>query len=181
MAEIIADLPYRVVDSHGDEFYVSVVGEQRIDGEWESWLEFVPLDESDVLLTNIETTQSNRSALQHWADTLTETYVQGAFRRAVAATAGAMGSRLAARPMASTAAVEAATVDLPDPFDLYRHGRDTMRARLSALPRGILLNIIVASDLNPARKSLVWLSDRQLVTFIITAVEAQLAAGTRRA
>ena len=181
MSEIISDLPYRVVDSQGGEFYVSVAGERRSDGEWEGWLEFVPLDESDALLTPTETTQSNRSALQHWADTLTETYVQGAFPRAVAATADARGSRVAAQRVTSAAAVAAATVDLPDPFELYRHGRETMRARLGALPRSTLLNIIAANELNPARKSLAWLSDRQLVTFVVTAVEAQFAAGRRRA
>jgi hypothetical protein len=32
------------------------------------------------------TTQSNRASLEHWPDALTETYVQGAYQRAVAAT-----------------------------------------------------------------------------------------------
>lgn len=180
MSEVIADLPYRVVDTHGHEFYVNVAGEQRIDGEWEGWLEFVPLDESDVLLTTTETTQSSRSALEHWADTLTETYVQGAFPRAIAATTEATRSRVIARRFDPADAV-AASHDLPDPFQLYREGPDRMRTRLSAWPRTTLLNIIAASDLNPARKSLAWLSDRQLVIFIVTAVEAQLSAGHRPA
>ena len=83
---------------------------------------------------------------------------------------------MVARRIGEATAV-AATVDLPDPFRLFTEGRDTMRARLNAWPRGTLLNIIAASNLNPARKSLAWLSDRQLVTFIVTAVEAQLLAG----
>src|SRR5688572_27501118 len=60
MAEVIADLPYRIVDPNGAELFASVVGAQRADGEWEGWIEFVPLDESDVLVTPTETTQSNR-------------------------------------------------------------------------------------------------------------------------
>lgn len=34
-------------------------------------------------------------------------------------------------------------------------------------------------DLNPARVSLAWLSDTQLVTFIVTATEAQALQGRR--
>lgn len=177
-SEIIEDLPYRIVNAEGVEFYSSVAGVQRSDGLWEGWLEFVPLDESDALVTPTETTQPNRATLQHWAGKLTETYVQGAYRRAVAAT-GDLDSRIAAQRMA-LGDVVAATVDLPDPFELYEQGREILRGRLSAWPRSTLLNIIAASHLNPAGKSLAWLSDRQLVTFIVTAVEAQLAAGRRR-
>jgi hypothetical protein len=173
MAELIADLPSRVIDSEGREFYVSVVGNPRLDGEWEGWLEYVPLDESEVLLTRIETTQSNRAALEHWAAGLTDTYVQGAFQRAVAATPDLLSDRVVARRAVVAAAVESATTDLPDPFELLQLGTDRMRARLTALPRATLLSIIAAFGLNPAGKSLTWLSDRQLVTFIVTATEVQ--------
>jgi hypothetical protein len=180
MSEIIEHLPYTVTDAQGRQYYVSVAGNRRADGEWEGWLEYVPLDDSDALITSTETTQSNRGALHHWAEVLTETYVQGAFARAVAATAAGTESRVVAERV-DHAAVVAATVDLPDPFRLLTEGRETMRSRLHAWPRGILLNIIAASNLNPAGLSLAWLSDRQLVTFIVTAVEAQLAAGRRSA
>ena len=180
MSEIIEHLPYIVTDMHAREYYVSVAGYRRADGEWEGWLEYVPLDESDALITPTETTQSNRRALQHWAEALTETYVQGAFARAVIATVAGGESRVVARRVDEAAAM-AATVDLPDPFRLFTEGREAMRARLNAWPRATLLNIIAASNLNPARKSLAWLSDRQLVTFILTAVEAQLSAGRRSA
>ena len=179
MPEIIEHLPY-VVAAADREYYVSVAGDRRADGEWEGWLEYVPLDESDVLITPTETTQPNRATLQHWAEVLSETYVQGAFARAVTATAAATNTRTVATRI-DEAAVTAAMVDLPDPFQLFTQGREVMRKRLSAWPRTTLLNIIAASNLNPAQKSLAWLSDRQLVTFIVTAVEAQLSAGRRSA
>jgi len=69
--------------------------------------------------------------------------------------------------------------DLPDPFQLFRGGRDKMRLRLAALPRRMLLEIIAAFALNPAGMNLSWLNDSQLVTFIVTAVDAQLLAGRR--
>ena len=178
MAELVADLPSRVIDSEGREFYVSVVGNPRLDGEWEGWLEYVPLDESEVLLTRIETTQSNRAALERWAAALTDIYVEGAFQRAVAATPNLLGSHVVAR-RADVAAIESATTDLPDPFELIQLGTDRMRARLNALPRVTLLSIIAASGLNPAGKSLTWLSDRQLVTFIVTATEVQTRQARR--
>jgi hypothetical protein len=180
VSEIIEHLPYTVTDTQGRQYYVSVAGNRRADGEWEGWLEYVPLDDADALITPAETTQSNRAALHHWAEVLTETYVQGAFARAVAAAAAGTTSRVVAERV-DHAAVVAATVDLPDPFRLLTQGHDTMRSRLHALPRATLLNIIAASSLNPAGLSLAWLSDRQLVTFIVTAVAAQLAAGRRSA
>ena len=45
MSELIADLPYRITDTNGEEFYVSVAGEPRVDGRWDGWLEYVPLDD----------------------------------------------------------------------------------------------------------------------------------------
>jgi hypothetical protein len=67
-------------------------------------------------------------------------------------------------------AAAAATIDVPDPFQLLRDRPETMATRLGALPRATLLNIIAASDLNPAGASLASLNDRQLVTFIVTGV-----------
>jgi hypothetical protein len=174
VAEIIEHLPFVVVDN-GRDYYVSAVGDRRPDGEWEGWLEYVPLDDSDVLVTPTETTQSNLPALEHWAEALTDTYVEGAFKRAVRVTAAPVESRIVATRVEQAAAV-AATVDLPDPFELFIQDRVAMRQRLGAWPRATLLNIITASNLNPAGLSLAWLTDRQLVTFIVTAVEAQLAA-----
>lgn len=176
-AEPIIDLPFRVLDSAGQEYYVSVAGEQRADGRWEGWLEYVPFDESDAFLTPTETTQSSRGALEQWAKGLEKTYVQGAFARAVAATTAAISARLVARRSPTPALV--APTEVPDPFEWFRAGATNLRVRLAALTRPRLLEIIATHDLNPAGKSLAWLSDAQLVTFIVTAVEAQIRMGKR--
>jgi len=179
MSELIADLPYRVVDARGDEFYVNVAGEPRTDGRWEGWLEFVPVDESEPLMTPTETTQATRSALVHWSETLTETYVQGAFARAGAPVVP-VGSRIVVRGIGEDPITTAVTGAVPDPFQLFEAGHTAMRAQLNTLSRAGLFAIITAYGLNPAGKSLAWLTDRQLVTFVITAVEAQLRSGRRR-
>ena len=144
------------------------------------WLEFVPTDESDPLLTPTETTQSSRDDVVRWADALTDIYVDGAFERATPATVDASPRVIARRIVvdrAEEAALTAAQSELPDPFDLYASGLTTMRARLAVLPRSMLLDIIETFGLNPAGKSLAWLSNAQLVTFIVTAVEVQSASG----
>jgi hypothetical protein len=71
------------------------------------------------------------------------------------------------------AAADIAAAELPDPFELFALGKMEMRVHLSALPRSTLLAIIDAFGLNPPGKSLTWLTQYQLVIFIITAVEVQ--------
>ena len=177
MSELIADLPYRVI-ADDEEYYVSVGAQPRLDGRWEAWLEYVPVDESDPLLTPIETTQQTRMDVVRWVETLTETYVQGGFSRAVSATADllpGLRQRISVAEAAAEAALDAVRADVPDPFELYERGRPAMRLRLSTLPRATLSQIISEFGLNPAGKSLSWLSRHQLVTFIITAVDVQTA------
>ena len=182
MIEHVTDLPYRIVDASGSEYYSSVAAEQRADGVWEAWLEYVPTDESEPFVTPTETTQSSRDDVIRWADALTDTYIEGAFDRAVQATVET--SRVVARRTVADAAVDAAVTsietELPDPFGLYVEGVTNMRARLRVLPRVMLLDIIETFGLNPAGKSLAWLSNAQLVTFIVTAVEVQSASRRRR-
>ena len=73
----------RVVDTLGNQYEVFIYGEPRLDGTWEGWLEFVPLD--PVLSrrrTDRETTQPDLSALEYWATGLEPLYLAGAFERA---------------------------------------------------------------------------------------------------
>jgi hypothetical protein len=182
MSELVADLPYRVIDADGNEYYVSVGAEPRKDGRWEAWLEYMPLDESEPFLTPTETTQQTRAEVMRWAEALTETYVQGAFRRAMSAAADvlpALRERRTAAEAAAEAAIEAVRGDVPDPFAMYERGRPAMTARLGTLPSAVLRQIISEFGLNPAGKSLSWLNRNQLVTFIITAVEVQTAMARR--
>ena len=58
-------------------------------------------------------------------------------------------------------------------------GPDVLRASLLTRSRNELLAIIDGSGLNPAGKSLARLTARQLVTFVVTAVEVQLMQGRR--
>jgi hypothetical protein len=66
-----------------------------------------------------------------------------------------------------------------DPFEVGRRNLDILRQELHALDRPRLLNIITAFDLNPASKDVTPLSDEQLVTFIVVAVDAQMVHRAR--
>ena len=68
----------------GDTMYmVRICGEERPDGTWEGWLEFVPLDPAlSSRRTDRETTQPDLSAVEYWATGLEPMYLAGAFERA---------------------------------------------------------------------------------------------------
>ena len=173
MTETVAHLDYTVADKSGRLYYVNVAAEDNSDGQWEAWLEFLPLDDTDPLLTDTETVQPTRIAVAQWAETLGEPYVQGAFDRATRQDA-VQRERMATRlydpvPIASTAALE--------PFEVFRMGKDVLRMNLQPLTRAELLTIIEQHNLNPARLSLARLNSSQLITFIATATEAQILQG----
>lgn len=175
MPEAIAELNYVVADE-GRQYFPIVVAEAVGDG-WEAWLEFVPTDDSAPLLTNTETHQRTRDGVSRWATLLDEVYLQGAFHRAVSATASAVRSSIAV-------AHAPVNIDSPglfeDPFERYRlEGKEGLRAHLHPLDRSELLLIIDQFRLNPAELSLVRLTKAQLVTFIVTAVEVQSSRGRR--
>ena len=170
MAEVVLELDYEVVDAAGRRYFANVAAAPTPGGTmWEAWLEFLPLDDSDPLLTPTETTQTTRAAVAHWASALGEAYVQGAFDRARPATS----TRLAATVPFEVAAVD--DVAILDPFAVFQdRGREGLRARLRGGTRAELATIIDVHGLNPARLSLARLSSSQLVTFILTATEVQL-------
>ena len=172
MPEVITELETAIVSSRGDEYYVQVVAEQLSTGLWEAWLEFVPVDDAlEVLLTKTETTQPTRDEVVHWAEILSETYLKGAFGRAVTVKDG----RRPVRDYPTTTVTE--DVVPFDPFDVWSLGTSALRVRLRALTRPELIAMIQNYDLNPGAKSLTRLSDAQLVTFIVTAVEVQVLQG----
>ena len=173
MAEIVTELETTVVDGHGTEYFVNVAADRSPSGEsWDVWLEFVPLGDADPLVTPVESTQSDRADILHWASTLGEAYLQGAFQRASLSDSGLV-SRAPASSIYESDVQTAAPVF--DPFDVLSElGRQALRSRLQSFSRDELLAIIDASALNPARLSLARLSTLQLVVFIVTATEVQL-------
>jgi len=79
MAELVREFLHRIVDEHGAVFAIFDFGSRRANGQWEGWLQFQTAD--TVYLSTSETVQSNRRALEHWANHLSPVYLEGAFRR----------------------------------------------------------------------------------------------------
>ena len=76
-------LPDRVlVDGSGRRFVSHILGRPRGDGTWEAWIEFRSEDGRSLLVTERETTQPNRAAVEYWASGLEPVYFEGAFARA---------------------------------------------------------------------------------------------------
>ena len=74
----------RVQDTLGNVYEVFVYGEPRLDGTWEGWLEFVPLDPTlSSRRTERETTQPDLPALEYWATGLEPLFLAGAFERSI--------------------------------------------------------------------------------------------------
>ena len=83
MAQMIQQYTSEIEDINGVTYTVLACGEESDSGTWEGWLEFHPADKAmSVLLTDRETTQPNKRALEYWASGLEPIYFEGAFERA---------------------------------------------------------------------------------------------------
>jgi hypothetical protein len=181
MAEVLATYDTAIGDDLGT-YHPRVVGRAAEDGMWEGWIEFVPMDGSDdVVVGGVESRQPNRQDLWYWATGLTPVFFEGALHRArspltvrVRTVELPLSERPAPKAVTTTRVMPPGPEPVLDPFEIGGRSLDILRQELTALNRPRLLNIIAAYDLNPANEDLAWMSDAQLITFIVTATEAQL-------
>ncbi len=83
MAELLQEYTTVITGPDDTTYSVRSYGEGRADGTWIGWIEFVPDDLSKpILLTDQETSQPNRVAVEYWATGLEAVYFEGAFERA---------------------------------------------------------------------------------------------------
>jgi len=86
MAELLQEYTTVVRGSDDTTYTVRSYGEERADGTWTGWIEFEPDNPGKpTLLTDQETSQPNRVAVEYWATGLEAVYFEGAFERAHAA------------------------------------------------------------------------------------------------
>lgn len=186
MAEVLTSFETPVSDRLGT-YYARAVGRHAEDGMWEGWLEFTPIDgASEVLVGRIESRQPERHDLVYWATGLTPVFLEGALHRArtpvtvrVRAVELPASSAPAPRTVTTTRVMPPGPEPVLDPFEIGGRSLDVLRQELGALNRPRLVNIIAAFDLNPGGEDVSWMSDRQLIQFIVTAVEAQMIQRSR--
>jgi hypothetical protein len=180
MAEVLRSFDDPVADQLG-RYHARVVGRHAEDGMWEGWLEFEPVDaKGETVVGAVESRQPEREHLAYWAGGLTPVFVEGALRRAqnplvvrTRVIEHAASDHPAPR-MVKGPAREVKPEAVLDPFEIGGRNLDILAQELRALNRPRLLNIIAAYDLNPSNQDIAWMTDAQLVRFIVVAVEAQL-------
>jgi hypothetical protein len=183
MAEVLMSFDQPVLHETG-RYAARVVTRHAADGMWQGWLEFQPLDEDRAVIVGpVETTQPEREHVRYWATGLTEVFLDGALTRALSPLTVRVPVPEIAASDAPAPRIHAVPVGRPtpeavlDPFEVGARNLDILRQELDALNRPRLLNIIAAYDLNPAGEDIDWMSDAQLIQFIVTATEVQMNRG----
>jgi hypothetical protein len=183
MADVLRSFDEPIRHSSGS-YAARVVGRPAQDGMWEGWLEFIPLEpgSGEVVVSSVESRQPERAHLEYWAKGLSVVYAEGSLDRAVHPIA--VRTRVAERPASHAPAARVITAPVHgvapgpepvlDPFEIGARSLDVLGQELNALNRPRLLNIIDAYDLNPGGEDIAWMSDAQLVRFIVVAVDVQL-------
>ena len=178
MAEVILRYDTQLRGRDDRRFVAQACGHERTDGMWEGWLEFLPLNGSEPVLTGRETTQPNRDDLAYWATGLTDPYLDGALLRALtdnefdAPVAQWFPVSDGPEAQAPAAVFGGPARAVLDPFRVYAQGDEILRGQLRALSATQLRNIVAAynlSELGPGE--LERLSKAELVAFIMAAVE----------
>ena len=180
MAELIRKYDTRLRGRDERRYAAQACGRVRDDGLWEGWLEFLPLEDGDPVVSHRETTQPNREDLVYWASGLTDPYLDGALLRAL--TEGAVvpapepGAPVSDAPAPhNPGGGRPGSVERPravlDPFHVHAEGDDILRGQLNALSAGQLRNIVRAYRLSALEPGdLAQLSKQELVTLITEAV-----------
>ena len=83
MPELLQEYTTVITAPDGTTYNVRSYGQERGDGTWVGWIEFEPEDPEELtLMTDQETSQPNRTAVEYWATGLEAVYFEGAFERA---------------------------------------------------------------------------------------------------
>lgn len=185
MAELLISYDAPVHHKTG-RYHARAVGRLADDKMWDGWFEFEPLDsDGPATIGPAETRQPEYHDLVYWATGITPVFLEGALNRAMHPLT--VQVRVDDEPVSSAPAPRRHSVPVGtarpeavlNPFDVGERSLDILRQELGALNRARLLNIIAAYDLDPAGEDLSWMTDAQLVTFIVTATEVQLQRGVR--
>lgn len=85
-AQTLLEYDEPLLGDDGTAYRACARGRERDDGLWEGWIELQAVQTGEVIETERETTQPNRTDLEYWAGGISHVYLEGALRRAVART-----------------------------------------------------------------------------------------------
>ena len=183
MAEVLVRYTTRIIGDDGVSYLPQACGGIASDGLWEGWIEFV--SEGNALRSPRETEQPNRDALMYWAEGLTDTYLQGALRRALTPRSvpirvektvpSVFAGPATGRPLGEGPVAYAVL----DPFATYTQGESILHRQLTALSRDHVINIIRGYRLDvPVSDDT--MSDASLVDAVVAAVRRDASRSARR-
>ncbi len=147
------------VHADGESYTVNVCGRLRPDGQWEAWIEFVPVAGGPALRSRRETTQSDLPNLARWAAGLTDVYVEGSLQRTLRMEAPRPPvlpplrnpPHFAGPSPESAARGRVAPDDTAlNPVVQFRHGEAHLRQKLADLPAADLRTIALVYDIDQA-------------------------------
>jgi hypothetical protein len=181
MAEVILQFQTQLRGRDDRVYGVQACGRERPDHTWEGWLEFAPLDGSDPVISERETTQPNREDLEYWASGLTDPYLDGALIRALTVTkpvrpAPPPESPASDAPAPHVRPAPATSASAPaavlDPFHVYAEGDEVLRGQLHALSASQLRNIVRAYHMSDqGAHELERMREPELIRIIMHAAE----------
>ena len=86
MADLIHEHSTVIEGEDGRAYRARIYGQERRDGTWNGWIEFITTDAAgatETLRTAQETSQPDRKAVDYWAGGLERVYLEGALQRAL--------------------------------------------------------------------------------------------------
>jgi hypothetical protein len=152
MAEVLVAFTTTLSSDDGRPFEPRACGRVTTDGMYEGWIEFAPADGLGAAVrTPRETLQPNRADLLYWATGLTQAYLEGALRRAIAEPVVIETERAVPALFdgpAPNRVSPARGIHLPhpvlNPYEVYQQGESVLVAELGALDVGHLRDIVLA-------------------------------------
>ena len=177
MAEMLRSFDEPIYHSSG-AYRPRVVGRYAPDKMWEGWLEFVPADGGDVVVSAVESRQPERSHLEYWAQGLTPVYAEGSLERALHPIT--VRTRVVEKPVSESPARRMITVPysgprpILDPYEVGERSLDILTQELGALGRARLLHIIAAYSMASPAVDTTQMNDAELITLIVDTVATRL-------
>jgi hypothetical protein len=180
VAEVFLEFPDLVLGDDGRRYLARACGASMPNGQWQGWIEFIPLrGDGIVLRSRRETTQPNRQDTEYWATGLTPVYLKGALHRALTP----LPPRVLPpefKPAYDGPAPYFAEPDAPaakarnsilNPFSVYQKGELVLRGQLSALSAWHLANIAETYALVDEGVDPTLVSQPDLVELIVSAIK----------
>ena len=177
MGETLLKFQHTVTGPNGLEYEARACGGPMPGGNWEGWIEFIPIDAGAPVRSPRETTQPNRVDTEYWATGLTPVYLEGALRRALSEPVTVVKAppepSVFSGPAPRPVAVDIGGESVLDPFSVYDKGEALLRRQLGALSAWHLVNIIRRYELSDEDPALLGAREpAELVEMIIAAVRA---------